>query len=208
MNLIRRPFAYSYFNATLLLIIVNIAVFLLQRLDPKLTLMLAMTPVLTLQGCLWQFVTYMFAHASFSHIFFNMLALFVFGGQTERYMGSKEFLLYYFLTGMLAGFFSFVIFLLTGAVTVQLLGASGAIFAVQLAYAAFFPNSLIYIWGILPVRAPLMVLVFSAIELFSMLFGVANGVAHLTHLAGFGFGWLYFLIRFSVNPLRMMIGRR
>jgi membrane associated rhomboid family serine protease len=208
MNLIRRPFAYSYFNVTLILIGVNIAVFLLQRLVPHLTLMLAMTPVLALRGCLWQFVTYMFAHANFNHILFNMLALFVFGSRTEQYMGSKEFLAYYFFTGILAGFFSFIVFLFTGAATVQLLGASGAIFAVQLAYAAFFPDSRIYIWGILPVRAPLLVIIFSAIELFSMLFGVANGVAHLTHIAGFGFGWLYFMVRFSANPLRMMIGRR
>jgi membrane associated rhomboid family serine protease len=167
-----------------------------------------MTPRLALRGCVWQFLTYMFAHAGFSHIFFNMLALLVFGTRTERYMGSKEFLVYYMVTGVFAGFFSFVVFLFTGAANVPLLGASGAIFAVQLAYAAFFPNSTLYIWGILPLRAPIMVLVFTAIEVISMVFGVSNGVAHLTHIAGFGFGWLYFLLRFRLNPLRMMIGGR
>jgi membrane associated rhomboid family serine protease len=207
MKLIRKPFAYSYFNATLILIIVNAAVFALQNLIPYLGALLAMTPVLVLRGCLWQFITYMFAHANFNHILFNMIALLVFGSRTERYMGSKEFLVYYFFTGILAGVFSFVVFLFTGAEHVMLLGASGAIFAVQLAYAAFFPDSIIYIWGILPIRAPILILVFSAIELGSMVFGAANGVAHLTHLAGFGFGWLYFLARYSANPLRMMIGR-
>jgi membrane associated rhomboid family serine protease len=187
---------------------VNALIFALQKMSPGITYMFAMTPVLVLHGCVWQFLTYMFAHANFSHIFFNMLALFVFGTQTERHMGSKEFIVYYLATGVLAGFFSFIIFLFTGAARVPLLGASGAIFAVQLAYAAFFPNSVLYIWGILPLRAPVMVLVFTAIEIISMIFGVSNGVAHLTHIAGFGFGWLYFLMRFHLNPLRMMIGRR
>jgi membrane associated rhomboid family serine protease len=187
---------------------VNVAIFMLQNLVPALGRLLAMTPILVLHGFFWQFLTYMFAHAGFSHILFNMLALFVFGVQTERYMGSKEFLVYYLVTGVLAGFFSFVVFLFTGAARVPLLGASGAIFAVQLAFAAFFPDSLLYFWGILPLRAPLVVLGFTAIELVSMVFGVANGVAHMTHLAGFGFGWLYFLVRFNANPLRMMTGRR
>lgn len=208
MNLIRRPFAYSYFNATFILIGLNALVFALQNISPSITYIFAMTPRLALRGCVWQFLTYMFAHAGFSHIFFNMLALLVFGTRTERYMGSKEFLVYYMVTGVFAGFFSFVVFLFTGAANVPLLGASGAIFAVQLAYAAFFPNSTLYIWGILPLRAPIMVLVFTAIEVISMVFGVSNGVAHLTHIAGFGFGWLYFLLRFRLNPLRMMIGGR
>ncbi|MDR0409638.1 MAG: rhomboid family intramembrane serine protease [Spirochaetaceae bacterium] len=208
MKLIRRPFAYSYFNVTLVLICVNALVFAAQNIFPIATRILAMTPVFVLHGFVWQFLTYMFAHANFSHIIFNMLALFVFGTQTERYMGSKEFLVYYLVTGTLAGVFSFIVFLFTGAAAVPLLGASGAIFAVQLAYAAFFPNSVLYIWGILPLRAPVMVLGFTAIETFSMVFGVSNGVAHLTHLAGFGFGWLYFLARFNLNPIKMMLGRR
>ncbi|MDR2795252.1 MAG: rhomboid family intramembrane serine protease [Spirochaetaceae bacterium] len=208
MNLIRKPFAYSYYNVTLVLICVNAVIFMLERLAPWIGGLLAMTPILVLRGCVWQLFTYMFAHASFSHIFFNMLALFVFGVQTERYMGSREFLVYYLVTGVLAGFFSFIVFLFTGAALVPLLGASGAIFAVQLAFAAFFPDTILRIWCILPLRAPVMVLVFTAIELFSTIFGVANGVAHLTHLAGFGFGWIYFLVRFRANPLRMMTGRR
>ncbi|MDR0684797.1 MAG: rhomboid family intramembrane serine protease [Spirochaetaceae bacterium] len=208
MNPIRKPFAYSYYNVTLILICVNVIIFMLQNFTPVLGGLLAMTPVLVLHGFFWQFLTYMFAHVNFSHILFNMLALFVFGARTERHMGSKEFLLYYLVTGVLAGFFSFIVFLFTGAARVPLLGASGAIFAVQLAFASFFPDSILYIWGILPLRAPVMVLVFTAIEMFLMIFGAANGVAHMTHLAGFGFGWLYFLVRFNANPLRMMTGRR
>jgi membrane associated rhomboid family serine protease len=144
----------------------------------------------------------MFLHDGIGHIFFNMFALFVFGIQVERRMGSKEFLLFYLLSGILAGVFSFVVYYLSGAYFIKLMGASGAIFAVQLAYAVYYPRSIIYLWGLLPLRAPIMVLGFTALELFSMITGRAGNVAHITHLAGFGFAWLYFLIRLGVNPIR------
>jgi membrane associated rhomboid family serine protease len=149
----------------------------------------------------------MFVHGGISHLLFNMLALFIFGTQVERRIGSKEFLLYYMSTGILAGIFSFAVYLFTGADRVFLLGASGAIFAVQLAYAVLFPDARVYVWGILPLRAPVMVLGFTAIELFSQVFGRRNGVAHLTHLAGFAFGWIYFLVRFGANPWKSMTRR-
>jgi membrane associated rhomboid family serine protease len=206
MNLLRRPFRYRYDNVVLMLIGLNIAGFILQRLFPRLTLYAALNPVTILYGWVWQFVTYMFAHGGISHLLFNMLALFIFGSQVERRIGSREFLLYYLLTGVLAGAFSFVVYLFSGALGVRLLGASGAIFAVQLAYAAFYPDSVVYIWGILPLRAPVMVLGFTALELFSSVFGFQDGVAHLTHLAGFAFGWFYFLLRFGMNPWRAFRG--
>ncbi|MDR0568213.1 MAG: rhomboid family intramembrane serine protease [Spirochaetaceae bacterium] len=206
MSAFRKPFRYRNDNAALILIGVNILVFIIQQIT-NITGYLALNPLYVLNGYYWQFVTYMFAHGNIQHILFNMLALFIFGTQVERRIGSTEFLLYYMLTGILAGVFSFAVYLGTGAYGVFLLGASGALFAVQLAYASFFPDAVIYIWGILPLRAPIMVLGFTAIEIFSSLFGFSNGVAHLTHLAGFGFGWLYFLIRFGENPWRSMMGR-
>jgi membrane associated rhomboid family serine protease len=208
MNFLRRPFQYRYDSVVLYLLGINVAVFLVQRFYPRFTSYVAMNPVAVIYyKWLWQFVSYMFAHGGISHLVFNMLALFIFGTQVERQMGSREFLLYYMVTGILAGLFSFVIYWLTGASRVFLLGASGAIFAVQLAYAVFFPNSVIYIWGILPLRAPIMVLGFTALELFSSVFGLRSGVAHLTHLAGFAFGWIYFLARFGSNPWKSLTRR-
>ena len=156
------------------------------------------------KGFVWTFVTYMFVHGDFTHLLFNMIGLLIFGIQVERQMGSREFLLFYFVTGILAGIFSFIIYYLTGQEIIFLVGASGAIYAVQLAYAVFFPNSVLYIWGILPIRAPIMVLGFTAISLFSIIFSRNNGVAHLTHLAGFGFAWIYFHVRFGINPWRRL----
>ncbi|GMO33632.1 MAG: rhomboid family intramembrane serine protease [Termitinemataceae bacterium] len=207
MNILRKPFKYSFFNAALFLIGINVAVFFLQNIS-SITGYLAMNPLLVLNGWVWQFVTYMFAHQGMSHLLFNMLALFVFGFELERYLGSKEFLLYYLLTGTLAGIFSFVVYVLTGAFYVHLLGASGAIFAIQLAYACIFPDSVLRIWGIIPMRAPVLVLVFTALEIFYSVFGIQNGVAHLTHLAGVGFGALYFVVRWRANPIKLMLGKR
>ena len=206
MNIIRQPFRYQNNGAVYWLIGINLLVFMAMYFLGlrQLTYYLSMIPGLVLRGWVWTFVTYMFVHGGFSHILFNMLALFIFGVQVERYMGSREFLLFYFLTGTLAGVFSFVVYYLTGAYGVILMGASGAIFAVELAYAVFYPDSIIYLWGILPLRAPVMVLGFTALELASSVFGLNSGVAHLTHLAGFGFAWLYFLIRLGMNPWKRL----
>jgi membrane associated rhomboid family serine protease len=174
------------------------------------TVRMSMIPLAVIRyKWVWTFVTYMFIHdtAGFSHILFNMLGLLIFGIHVERQMGSWEFLLYYFIAGTLAGIFSFAVYYVTRNYMVALMGASGAIFAVELAYAVFFPDSIIYIWGILPLRAPVMVLGFTALELVLSFTARNSNVAHLTHLAGFGFGWLYFLVRFRVNPWRRLTGR-
>ena len=209
MNILRRPFRYRNDNVVFTLIGINVLVYLAELLLKNIPVIpyLSMIPLAILRrGWIWQFATYMFVHdpRSISHLVFNMLALFIFGRQVERQMGSREFLLYYMLTGILAGIFSFFAYLFTGTVWITLMGASGAIFAVQLAFATFFPSSVIYIWGILPLRAPVMVLGFTALELLFLVTGAGGNVAHSTHLAGFAFGWLYFVVRFRINPWRAM----
>ena len=212
MNIIKKPFRYRNDGVVYWIIGINVLIFAAtQLLGPEtrrfLTFRLSMIPVLVMRGWVWTFITYMFMHGGFMHLLFNMLGLFFFGIHVERQMGSYEFLLYYFVTGILAGVFSFVLYFLTGAYGVILLGASGALFAVQLAYAVFFPDSMIYLWGILPLRAPVMVLGFTALEIFFSVTGMNSGVAHFTHLAGFGFGWLYFVARFGMNPWRRLTRR-
>ena len=209
MNFIRRPFRYRNDNVVFVLIGLNLLVYLpiFFFRNAQVIAYLSMIPMAIIdRGWVWQFITYMFVHdpRSISHILFNMFALFIFGRQVEHYMGSKEFLLYYFVTGILAGIFSFLVYWLTGYWMTILMGASGAIFAVQLAFAVLFPNSVIYIWGILPLRAPVMVLGFTALEVIFMVTGLGGNVAHITHLAGFAFGWLYFIVRFGINPWRAM----
>jgi membrane associated rhomboid family serine protease len=212
MNIIRKPFRYRNDNVVFWLIGINILVFAVgwllgRRFQYMLYLYFAMMPAAVMYGRVWTLVTYMFMHGGLMHLVFNMLGLFVFGTQVERYMGSREFLLFYLVTGTLAGLFSFFAYWFTGRALTILLGASGALFAVELAYAVFFPDSILYLWGILPLRAPVMVLGFTALELVSSVTGLASGVAHFTHLAGFGFAWIYFRVRFGIKPWRRLTGR-
>ncbi|MCL2212026.1 MAG: rhomboid family intramembrane serine protease [Treponema sp.] len=210
MNIIRKPFRYASYHIVYWLIGINVLVFTAGQLlgsDVRymLTVYLSMIPALIIEEkWVWTFITYMFMHGSVSHILFNMLGLFIFGTNVERQMGSKEFLLFYLLTGMFAGIFSFAVYYYTGNHVVALMGASGALYAVQLAYAVLFPDSVIYIWGLIPLRAPVMVLGFTALSLFFVISGRGGNVAHLTHLAGFAFAWIYFMVRFGVNPWRRL----
>ena len=206
-SLLRTPFPYRYYNASLYIIAINVLVFFLTYVAPRTLGYLVLNPLaITYRNAYWQFLTYMFVHGGISHILFNMLGLFFFGAHVERQMGSSEFLVFYLLTGVLAGVFSFIVFSATGAYGVYLLGASGAVYAVLLAYATYYPRSIIYIMGIIPMRASVMVLIFTAIALFSQIFSFNNGIAHLTHLAGFGFAFLYFVIRLDVNPIYSLFG--
>ncbi len=201
-SIINRPFPYTFSSVTFYLIGINIIFFMFRYIYPNSVYYTAMIPGLVIQKLyIWQFVTYMFTHAGFSHILFNMLGLFFFGMQVERRIGSYEFLLFYLLTGILAGIFSFIIYYLTGSFNVILLGASGAIFAVLFAFAVYFPNANIYLMGIFPVRAPMLVIGYALYTLFSQFTRAGSGVAYLTHLAGFGFAYLYFIIRLRINPI-------
>lgn len=199
----RKPFKYTFFNATLALIIINFAIYLLTYSLPRITLYLGLNPLgFWYYKMYWQPFTYMFVHGNIPHIIFNMLALVVFGIQVEKTLGSKEFLLYYLLCGILCGFSSLFVYTFF-RINVLLMGASGAIFSVLLMYAVIFPRSRIYIWGILPVPAPILVLIYAIIELGSQFFLISSNVAHLTHLSGFAAGYLYLVIRMGIHPLKI-----
>ena len=201
-SIINRPFPYTFSSVTFYLIGINIIFYMIGYIYPRSVFYTAMIPGLVLERFyIWQFITYMFTHGGLTHILFNMLGLFFFGMQVERRVGSHEFLLFYLLTGTLAGILSFIIYYFTGSYNVILLGASGAVFAVLFAFAVYFPNAQIYIMGIFPVKAPLLVIGYTVIELFSQMTSARLGVAHLTHLAGFGFAYLYFILRLGINPI-------
>ena len=203
-NLLRKKFRYRYFNATLILILINVVMFILSLMMPKLKYLLSMNPVLVIRyKWVWQFVTCMFMHANIQHIFFNMRGLLMFGIQVEKSLGSKEFLLLYFVCGTLANVFSFVVYMLSGQYNVFLLGASGALYSVLFAFAVIFPTVRVFIFGILPVPGPVLILLYTVIELGSQLFGLSGGVAHMTHLFGFAAAWAYFVIRIGVNPIKI-----
>jgi membrane associated rhomboid family serine protease len=202
-TIINKRFKYSYSNATLYLVIVNAIVFMITNtVWPNGVYYLSMIPSFVLHGYVYQFVTYMFVHGSFSHILFNMLSLYIFGSALEKRIGTKEFLLFYFVVGTLAGIASFFFYYLAGENAV-LLGASGAIYGVLFLFAVFFPFAKIYIFGLIPIKAPLLIVIYFFIEVFSQVSGASGGVAHLTHLSGLFFGVLYCFFRMNLNPFEV-----
>ena len=189
------------------LIGINVAVFFIAYLVPVLTAYMAVSPVGLLKyGFFWTPITYMFAHGGFSHILFNMIFLIFVGPGVEERMGSGEFLAYYLITGTLAGLFSVFAYLFAGY-NVPIVGASGALYAVMLAFAAYYPRARFLVFYVLPMRAPHALALFAAIDIVSHLRG-GVGVAHLTHLSGLAFGYLYFLIRLKIDPIRAMRSQR
>ncbi|MFP4115114.1 MAG: rhomboid family intramembrane serine protease [Spirochaetota bacterium] len=198
----QRPFGFQYYNAALILIGINVGVFLLGMISPAILSRLALIPgAVIVRTWIWQPFTYMFVHGGTWHLLFNMLGIFFFGIQLERRIGSDEFLLFYLLNGTLAGLLSFGVYVLTGTYNVALVGASGAVFAVLLAFATYYPHSNILLFGILPIRAPILVIGYAALELFNTLTRTGGNVAHMTHLIGFAVGFLYLVVRLRINPI-------
>jgi len=172
------------------LMIVMGAVFLLQTLvSSSINVYLGLVPVLVWKKYfLWQLFTYIFLHGGFTHLLFNLLALYMFGGELESYWGSRKFLKYFFFCGIGAGLCTVLI---TPYQFIPIIGASGAIYGILLAFGWLFPNRLIYIYFLVPIPAKYFVIIFGLIELFASMAGTGGGVAHLTHLGGLVFGILY-----------------
>lgn len=140
---------------------------------------------------LWQLVTYSFLHANFAHIFFNMFALYMFGGDVERLFGSRFFAAFYFVSVLSAAVSHLVITTWMGAAPAPTVGASGGIYGVLLAYGLYFPNrQLMLLIPPIPMRARTLVIVYAVIELVMGVTGTAAGVAHFAHLGGMVGGFL------------------
>lgn len=135
----------------------------------------------------WQPVTYLFLHAGFFHILFNLYVLWVFGPDIEHEWGGRKFLFYYFLTGVGAG----VVDVLIGPSSpVMTIGCSGALFGVMLAYALLFPNRIIY-YLVIPMRAKWFVAIMGVIEFVDLLGAPNSGVSYIAHLSGLAIGYVY-----------------
>ena len=150
---------------------------------------------------IWQPVTYMFMHGGFWHLFFNMFCLWMFGSALERTIGSKKYLIFYFVAGLgavlthtLVEYFQMGAMASAGQINLlrtPTLGASGAIYGIQIGYAMLYPND---VWTLIfppiSLKAKWFVLLFVAIELFTGVTGTLDGVAHFAHLGGMLFGFL------------------
>lgn len=166
------------------LLIATVGAFFLQETMPALARNFVFVPREVLIHP-WSIVTYMFLHGGFTHILFNMLALFFFGPRVEDRLGSREFLILYFLSGIAGALLSTV---LSGA---ALIGASAGVFGVMLAFAYYWPDAPIHIWGIIPVPARMLVIITTVISLWAGFTGSRSGVAHFAHLGGYAGAFLY-----------------
>lgn len=204
------------------LLIVNvlafIATFVLERSGIDLTRMLGLHFFLASEFHIYQFITYMFLHGGFTHILFNMFALWMFGSVIERVWGPKKFLFYYICCGVGAGFtqelVQYITYSMEGIAAYQYvnaggvqmttdayinlwttIGASGAVYGILLAFGMIFPNERLFIIPFpFPIKAKWLIVGYIAIELFSAMSGPGDGVAHMAHLGGMLFGFL--LIRY------------
>ena len=167
------------------LLIANVGAFFLQYTMPALANAFVFVPQLVLLRP-WTLVTYMFLHGGLGHIFFNMLALYFFGPRVEERLGSRRFTILYFLSGLSGALLSFAFS--PGA---PIIGASAGVFGVMMAFAYFWPDALIHIWGIIPVRARMLVIITTLLALWSGFGGAGRGIAHFAHLGGYAGAYLY-----------------
>lgn len=139
-----------------------------------------------------QFITYMFMHADIPHIFLNMLGVYMFGSILENIWGAKRFLNFYLLCGLGAAALQLAISAFHNEYTI-LLGASGSVFGLLVAFAMMFPNTELQLYFVIPVKAKFLVIGYSLYELYNGFFANDN-VAHFAHLGGLAVGIIIMLI--------------
>jgi len=173
------------------LISVNFAIFILQSISSSEIMFFSnfgLVPKLVWsQLKIWQPFTYMFFHGDIWHVLINMFVLWMFGTELERAWGKKNFLRFYFITGVGSGLGTMLFGLQS---LVPIVGASGAIYGVLLAYGILFPNRTVYLYGIIPIKSIWFVIGIGVIAFFSSFNNFTN-ISHLTHLFGMVIGYLY-----------------
>ncbi len=202
----RKLFPHVYFSATYWIIGANIVFFILNIIRNDSIFITGLSMQGISQGFVWQLLTFHLSDFDLWSVLFNMLALYFFGSTVEREMGSYHFLLFYFGIGLANGLATLGLNMVLGANGGLFFGAYGLVSAVMLAYASFYPYSTIHIMGIIPVRAPVLML----IVLGLMIWGTrGQGLFALHHLFAFMFAYLIMLLRYRLNVFNYVFkGRR
>jgi len=167
------------------LLAANFIIFFIQLTTPSVTDAFAFVPALMFRQP-WTVVTYMFLHGGWMHIIFNMIVLYFFGPRVEQRLGSNRFITLYFIAGISGAVLSFFL-----APESAIIGASAAIFGVELAFAKYWPRELIYIWGVLPIQAIWLIGLSIAYSIWSGMNGSTSGVADFAHLGGIAGAAIY-----------------
>ena len=172
------------------LIISCVAIYILKSgADSTMIKYFGLVPRLALgRFMIWQFVSYLFLHGGIFHLVFNMLVLWMFGTEIERFWGLKRFLHFYFFCGIVAGV---VTALVSYGVNIPIIGASGAIFGVLAAFGLLFPETIIFVFFVFPMKAKHAVLLFAGIELLVVMSERLHGLGSLAHLSGMVAGYVF-----------------
>jgi membrane associated rhomboid family serine protease len=179
-------------SAVKLLVAANVLVFVAQSMSHgALDLPFALWPLQPIDGVSyfrpWQIITYAFLHSTgnITHLLFNMLGLWMFGAEVERYVGPRRLLACYFASVVTAALSQLFIPMLFGAPPSPTIGASGGVFGLLLAYAFLFPTrKVVPLIPPIPMPAWLFATIYAAVELFLGVTGTLSGVAHFAHLGG------------------------
>jgi membrane associated rhomboid family serine protease len=179
------------------LIAANVVVFILTLFSRELTVTLGVMPADVIERLrLWQVATYLFVHGDVWHLLFNMLTLWMVGVDLERRWGTKFFTQYYFVTGVGAALTQIALGLMPFAFADRfyyglVIGASGAVYGLLLAFALYFPHRQFLMFFIFPVQARYFVMILGGIALLMGVSASGSRVAHFAHLAGIVIGYLY-----------------
>ncbi len=202
-----RPSLFT--DAIKLIISINFLIFILQYfsgIEDKLFPIFGIVPSRTFgELMLWQPFTYLFFHGGIWHVLINMFVLWMFGSELEKYWGKREFLRFFFVTGVGSGLVT-VLFSLSSSTPV--VGASGAIYGVLLAYGLMFPNRLVYLYFLIPIKVKYLVILIGTIAFFSSLNPGYSNISHLTHLSGMIIGFVYFRSNLNWNTINHFVIHR
>jgi len=193
-------------RAVKIIIVTCAAVFVYQHISRVITgrseinLIFGLVPVLVWKKFfIWQLFTYAFLHGGILHLLFNMFALWIFGCELERHWGTRAFVKYALVTGVGAGICTAIV---SPHLSIPTVGASGLVYGILLAYGLLFPNRLIYLYFLFPIKAKYLVLIFGALELYASWSGSSDNIAHLAHLGGMLFGFVYLWHHTLLSGLR------
>jgi membrane associated rhomboid family serine protease len=197
--------------ATRALLLLNVGLFVAQMLTgPLLVRLFALWPPASpnFPGApsfeLWQVLTYGFLHGSLTHLFFNMFALWMFGGEIERLLGTRRFVAYYLVCVVGAAVAQLLVVGGMATRPVPTVGASGGVFGLLLAFGMAFPQRrIMLLFPPIPMPAWLFVTLYGALELYLGVTGSGQGVAHFAHLGGMAAGYallVYWRGRPGSNP--------
>ncbi len=180
------------------LIVINIAVFVLSMVvGGQFISMFGLVPAKVVhERLIWQPITYLFLHANLFHILFNLIALWMFGMPVESQWGPRQFVKYYFICGIGAGLVNVV---LTPDSLSPIIGASGAIYGLLVAFAMLYPDAVVYLYFFFPIKAKHMAILFGLVEFLAGTSSSSPTVARFAHLAGMVIGFVYIKWWFSIK---------